>query len=230
MAAPFSTPIEYFGRGSDTVIKLKSSSEGGTSQNKEAVDARGDVIARAVYGAIVKPSGDYEVQLAGNFVGVLGAVNTVDSVVICVTGVNVVLKSGTPPAVKIMGESLQAGATVSSTITLPTIALTTLHKAVDPLSGITLSGTGCELHEVEIDATCTLSRATVAGETIAHDIMGGKLTIKYKIAQSGETKPTATAGTGFTITEPLTCSNPDEDYPTWTVAVMQNTLASVEPA
>lgn len=230
MAAPFSTPVEYFGRGADAVIKLKSSSEGGTSQNKEAVDDRGDVIARDVYGSIIKPTGDYEVKAAGNFIGVLGAVNTVDSVVICVTGANVVLKSGTPPAVKLSGESLQAGATVSSTITLPTIALTTLHKATDPLSGITLSGAGCELNEVEIDATCTLSRSTIAGETISHDIMGGKLTIKYKIAQSGATKPTAPAGTGFTITEPLTVVNADEEYPTWTVAVMQDTLASVEPA
>lgn len=229
MSTPFSTPVEYFGRASDTVIALKGSSEGKSAKIKEAPGAHGDFVARSVYGEVIAPSGDYEVKASGDLVVVLGAVNTVDSKVICVSGLNVVLKAGEPPAVKLNGESLQTGATASSTITIPTIALSTLEKATDPLAGITLSGDGCELNEVDISATCKIGRATVAGETVAHDVTGGKLTIKYTIVQSGSVAPTAPAGTGFTITSPLTVVNPDEDYPTWTVEVTQDTLASVEP-
>lgn len=229
MAAPFSTPIEYFGRGSDAVIQLKSSEEGKTLSTKEAVDERGDVIARSVYGERATPSGEYEVKASGDLDIVLGAVNTVSSVVYCVTGASITLSAGKPPTVKINGEALQNGATVSSTITIPTIAMTTRHKAADPLSGISLTGSGCEINECTIDATCNFSPATVAGVIISHDVSGGKVVCKYKITQSTATPPTVSAGAGFAITAPLTCSNPDEDYPTWTVEVTDD-LASVEPA
>lgn len=61
-----------------------------------------------------------------------------------------------------------------------------------------------------------MSRATKNGETISFDVTDGKLEVQITILQTGNTKPTVTAGTDWTKTAPETCSNPDADYPTWT--------------
>lgn len=43
----------------------------------------------------------------------------------------------------------------------------------------------------------------------------GKLEVQVTIIQTGNTSPTVTAGTNWTITAPLNCSNPDADYPSY---------------
>jgi hypothetical protein len=223
----FHTPIDYFTLGS-TPLALKSSKEGKTCENKEAPDERGDVVARTVYGTISKPSCNFEVIAAGDLSLVLGAVTTVDAVVYALTGATITTKFGEPCTVSASGESLQTGATVSSTITVGAAALLTLHKAAVLFTAFTLGGAGCELHECSAEITSKLSRATVSGETVAHDISGGKIVVKATIGQTETTPPTVTAGEGFEITSPLTCDNPDEDYPTWTVELTKD-LESDEP-
>lgn len=229
MSTAFHTPVDYFGKA-DAVIGLKSSAENKTAQTKEAPGASGDIAAREVFGIRSTPSVDYAVLTAGNLIGILGSVNTKDSVVYCATGMNVVLSAGKAPAVKFTGESLQTGATVSRTITLPTIALDLLYKAADPLAALTLTGAGCALNEVTIDASCTLARETVSGETVSHNVSGGKVVCKFTINQTvAATKPSIAAATGWDITGPLTCSNPDDDFPVWTCELTKS-VAGADPA
>jgi hypothetical protein len=223
----FGTPVDYFGLDG-TPLKLKSSKEGKSAEMKEPPNARGDTIARTVFGEVSKPSCDFEVIASDDLELVLGTVHTVDSVVYILSGATITTKFGEPCAVAVSGESLQAGATVSSTITVGAIALSMLHKAVALGTAFTLGGVGVELHECSAEITSKPSRATVNGETVSHDIAGGKIVIKATICQTESTKPTITAGEGFEITAPLTCDNPDADYPTWTVELTKD-LASVEP-
>ena len=79
-----------------------------------------------------------------------------------------------------------------------------------------MGGTGCYLQSANYTAGGTISRATKDGETVAFDVVDGKLEVQLTIQQTGSTKPTVTAGSDWTITAPLTCSNPDADYPSWT--------------
>lgn len=79
-----------------------------------------------------------------------------------------------------------------------------------------MGGTGCYLQQANYTAGGTISRATKNGETISFDVVDGKLEVQVTILQTGATAPTITAGTNWTVTAPLTSSNPDADYPTWT--------------
>lgn len=47
-------------------------------------------------------------------------------------------------------------------------------------------------------------------------MVDGQLTVNLTILQTDSTAPTVTAGQDWVITAPLTCSNPDADYPSWT--------------
>lgn len=228
MASPFCTPIDYFNHDASP-LKLKSSTEGKTAQNKEHKDARGDIIANDIYGAAAAPSCAFEVIASADLTLLLGAVNTEASVVYMLTGGSISTKFGTPCAVSLKGISLQSGATVSSTITTGAIALSKLDKAVALAGCATLSGEGCELNECSLEISAEPSLHKVAGEIVAHDIAGGKMVAKLTIIQTGSTAPTLTAGTDWEPTGPLTSDNPDEDVPTWT-AEFTKYLRSVEPA
>lgn len=90
------------------------------------------------------------------------------------------------------------------------------HHAQILWSAFTLSGEGCFLQSANYTAGGTISRATKDGETISYDVTDGQLTVDVTIIQTDDTGPTLSAGTGWEITSPLTCSNPDADYPTYT--------------
>jgi hypothetical protein len=228
MATAFGTPIDYYNLDA-TPLKLKSSNENKTSQTKEATNARGDNIARDVYGERSAPTCDFEVIAAGNISLVLGSVNTENSVVYMLTGGTITTKANTPPAVSVSGTSLQSGATVSSTVTIPDIAITKMHKAQILASAFTLGGTGCELNECTLEISSRPSFAEVNGVIVAHDIAADKMLCKAVIVQTvAGTPPTITASEGWAITKPLTTANPDADYPTWT-AELSKDLTSVEP-
>lgn len=227
MSSAFSTPIDYFNRDASP-LKLKASSQAKTKKSKEGMGVHGDIVARDVYGEVEAPSCDFEVIAAAGLTLSLGSVNTVDSVVYCLTGGQISAKAGEPHKVTLRGESLQSGATVSSTISTGAIALIKLHKAVALGACGTVGGTGCSLQECTLDITSKLSRATVAGTTVAHDISGGKMVAKLTIEQTEDTEPTFTAAEGWEITQPLSTDNPDEDYPKWTVEVTKD-LTTVDP-
>lgn len=227
MSTPISTPIDYFGLDS-TPLKLKSSTAGKTLQNKGHPDERGDIVARSVYGEAAAPTCLFEVIAAGNLTLSLGSVNTEDSVVYMLTGGSIATKFGTPCSVSLKGISLQAGATVSSTITTGAIALVTLDKAVFLMGCATMTGAGCELNECNLEISSNPSLHKVAGVIVAHDIAGGMLVAKCTILQTGAEIPVITAGSGWVLTSPLTSDNPDEDVPTWTCELTKD-LVSAEP-
>lgn len=227
--AGFSAPVEYFGQGLSTVLDLKSSEEGRDFAVKQtAADERGDIIARDLAGERISPSAEYVVKAAGNFVPVPGSVNTVDSEVIALTGVEITTTAGAAPSVKLNGESLQTGATVSSTVTIGNIALSPRHKAQILMSAFTLSGTGCKLTSCSASITAKLTRATVAGETVAHDVSGCEAVVKGTVVQTGATEPTITAGEGWDLTTPASHTNPDEGYIEWTFEATK-AFSSTEP-
>lgn len=225
-----STKIDYFDL-EDSVIAVK----GAAVRNKDyavkstAVNERGDIIARDLAGLRESPTVDYNVIAAGNIAPNLGQVNTLSDVVYCLNRVEVKTSAGSAPIVSAGGESLQDGATVSSTYDLGSIALSPRHKAQILFAAFTLSGSGCSLTECSAVASCTITRATKDGATLAHDVSGGTVVITGKVVQTGATAPTITAASGFTLTVPPTEENPDEGQTTWSFEVTKDSLLSVEP-
>ena len=65
------------------------------------------------------------------------------------------------------------------------------------------------------------------GKCVAHDISGGRITVSVTIVQVDELEsdPVVTPGDGWTMSSPLTPSNPDADYPTWTCELSKPLLS-----
>ena len=214
--AGFSVPVEYFGQNASAVLGLKSSTEGRDFAVKAtAVDARGDIIARDVCGERISPSGVYTVEAAGDLAFVLGTVNTAETMAVVLLGCEISTGAATPPEVTLSGESIQSGGTASSTITLPTITLSPRHKAQILADAFTFSGTGCDLTACNLSARANLTRATIEGKTVSHDVSGCEMVVTGTIIQTGASAPTITPGDGWTLTTPQSKDNPDEGYIEW---------------
>ena len=228
--AGFSAPVEYFGQGLSTVIGLKSSTENRDYAVKvTATDERGDIVARDLAGERISPSAVYNVIAAGELSLVLGSVNTVETMAVVLLGCEISTGAATPPEVTLSGESIQSGGAASSTITLPAIALSPRHKAQILAGAFTLTGAGCNLTSCSLSARANITRATVEGETVAHDVSGCEMVVTGTIIQIGAAAPTIEAGDGWTLTTPKSKANPDEGYIEWTFECSK-AVASAEPA
>jgi len=228
--AGFSTPVEYFGQGTSTVIGLKSSTENRDYAVKvTATDERGDIVARDLAGERISPSAVYNVKAAGDLSLVLGSVNTVDTDVVVLLGCDISTSAASAPEVTLSGESIQTGGTASSTVTLPAIALSPRHKAQILAGAFTLTGAGCNLTSCSLSARANITRATVSGDTVAHDVSGAEIVVSGTVQQTGATPPTIEAGSGWELTTPESKANPDEGYIEWTFECSK-AAASAEPA
>jgi hypothetical protein len=228
--AGFSAPVEYFGQGSSTVIGLKSSTESRDYAVKQtATDERGDIVARDLAGERISPSAVYNVIAGGDLSLVLGSVNTVDTDVVVLLGCDISTSAASAPEVTLSGESIQTGGTASSTVTLPAITLSPRHKAQILAGAFTLTGTGCKLTSCSLSVRANITRSTVAGDTVTHDVSGAEIVVSGTVQQTGATKPTIEASSGWELTKPESKDNPDEGYIEWTFEATK-AAASTEPA
>ena len=229
--AGFSAPVEYFGQELSTVIGLKSSTENRDYAVKQtATDERGDIVARDLAGERISPSAVYNVIAAGELSLVLGSVNTVGTDVVVLLGCDISTSAASAPEVTLSGESIQTGGTASSTVTLPAITLSPRHKAQILAGAFTLTGgAGCDLTACSLSARANLTRATVEGETVAHDVSGCEMVVTGTIIQTGAAAPTIEAGDGWTLTTPKSKANPDEGYIEWTFECSKG-VAGADPA
>ena len=227
--AGFSARVEYFGQGSSTVIGLKSSTENRDYAVKQtATDERGDIVARDLAGERISPSGVYNVIAGGDLSLVLGSVNTVDTDVVVLLGCDISTSAASAPEVTLSGESIQTGGTESSTVTLPPMTLSPRHKAQILAGAFTLAGNGCNLTSCSLSARANITRATVAGDTVTHDVSGTEIVVSGTVQQTGATAPTIEAEEGWTMTTPESKDNPDEGYIEWTFECSK-AAASTEP-
>lgn len=228
--AGFSAPVEYFGQGSSAVLDLKASSDGKDYAVKATgMDERGDIIARDLAGEQISPSGDYVVKAAGDLELVLGTVNTAETKAVVLLGVEISTQGASAPTVKLNGESVQDGATASSTVTLPAITLSPRHKAQLLGSAFSFTGNDCKLQTSNFSAKVNLTRATVAGETVTHDVSGCSMVATATILQKAATAPTVTPGSGWTMTTPVAKECPDEGYIMHSFEFTKD-VAGVDPA
>lgn len=212
-------------------LVVKDHSRNGSNQSVKAGNQKGDTVAYNVYGTREAPVVNYELSAdLTAFAIVLGTVNTVDSAPYLVKQIDFKTNKATPVGMSATTEKLQAGATASSTIDMGTISLTKLHKAQFIASSFTLAGTGCSLQACDISYKANATFGEVAGAIKSHDMSAGEIVQSITIQQTGATKPTVTAGTGWEILEELKESgNPESDYPTWT-CTLHKFVASTEPS
>ena len=210
-------------------LEVTEANENKSASVAEGHNEKGDVVAFEVFpnGGTMSPSNTYVLgkdltlstlpkcgaPIAGTG-GYAGKKFTMGSITISTT-------AGSPPTIQASGEEIPADTTHSDcTYTFPSTTLKLCHHAQILWEAFTYTeGTGCYLQSANYTAGGTISRATKNGETVSYDIVDGKLEVQVTILQTGNTDPSITAGSGWTITSPLTCSSPDADYPSWTATL-----------
>ena len=218
----FLAKVDKFGLASAS-LEILTSDEGRAASVAEASNADGDIIAAEVYGEIESPSCTYAVKADSTADIELGGVTTVGTGTAAkyyaLTSVTIGTSAGSPPTVSASGEEVPS-ATPSSTYTVED-GLTVSKLAIAQIYGgsFTLGGTGCHVTDCNATISCDFSAATKDGARLAWDISNGRIVVSVTINQTGSTAPTLTAGSGWEITSPLTQSNPDSNFPTWTATL-----------
>ena len=77
-------------------------------------------------------------------------------------------------------------------------------------------GTGNYLTAANYTVAGDLTTATKDGDIVSFDIANGRIEANVTIVQTGSTTPTCSAVSGWYETAPLTKTEPDAAYPTWT--------------
>ena len=230
----FISKPDYFGLATSISgsLTLKASSLNKTASVAEAKDDKGDVVAEEVFGEVSAPSVTYELKADLDLDDItLGAITTVDGTPYVLSSVSFNTAPATVPEIQCSGEQVETGATTanSTTIELPEVTLAKWHDAQILGSAFTLGGTGCYLNGCNYTVRCDVTKATVNGVIVAHDVQNGRIEVAVTIVQSSSTAPTVTAAAGWVVTAPLTTDNPDEDYPSWTCTVTKY-LESAHPS
>lgn len=214
----FLSKTDYFSLAGSTLVCV-SNSDGKTASVAEAKDQDGTIIASTVYGQTAAPSNSYVVK--GTVTStttpiVLGGVTAVDGTSYVLGSFSINTSAGSPATVEASGEQVETSATTNCSYTVPTYSLAATHHAQILFGAFTLAGTGCYLQSANYTASVAITKATKEGECLAHDVSEGKIEAQITVNQTGTTAPTVTAGSGWTVTAPLACTNPDADYPSWT--------------
>lgn len=214
----FIDKVDYFGLSSTTFL-CKSSNDGASSSNAEAVGPDGSIVANTVYGEMKNPSCDYEQTAEWSPTIKLGAVHAVDGESFVLTSVTFSTQGGAAHTVSASGSQVEDNASVTCTYTIPSFTLPMTHHVEKMWNAWTLTGAGCYEQTAAYTISCTPSFGEKDGDRLSHDIGQGKIEIALTIIQTDTTEPSLSAATGWEITTPLSCSNPDANYPTWTATL-----------
>lgn len=193
----------------------------------------GSFIATEVYGEDAAPTNTYKLKAdidadAGDLV--LNSVTTIDGKKYALEQVTISTSGGAAPAITATCRRVEAGATDAANCLyeIPAFVLKRIQHAQDIFSALTLTGSGSVFTQLDATIGCTVNPESANGILIASDANSGAITITGTILQSGTTAPTLSAGTGWTITQTPACSNPENQYKSYSFEV-QKILAKTAP-
>lgn len=212
---------DYYGLMTlDANLVLVSTTENKSASNVEAQGEDGFVVANEMFGVRAAPTCEYilkhDVSMGTIKMGAIKSITDMGNFVL--TGFEVNTQAGSAPTVSASGSQVEADATPTCYAMLPAITIGALHHA-QTFGAFTVSGAGAHLTQSTFSAQCTLSTAEKDGTILAHDIVGGTMTITGTIQVSDPSYPVptlTTLGTGWQITSPITETNPDSNFPTYT--------------
>ena len=235
------------GQSANHSLPVKSANEGRQSQYLEKHGRLGDYKATKVFGNRASPSNSYtvagEVTITGK---ALGTVNTVDTKKYALESVKWSTGADAEPTFEASAQQVADGASTRNTFVIPEFKISPDHVAQIPefkwdsdgefVPAFTLpEGTtqspknvGVELTQTSGEITCSVKTNDKNGDPKAHDVTNAHIVINVTIGQYGTDKPELTPGTGWDVSAPLTCEDPDSDMPTWTATLthpLEKTMA-----
>lgn len=232
----FQTKTDPWGiSGAGKFLTLVSVTDNKSSSVAEARNEKGDVVATTIYGIQYAPSYEYKVSGSGDLaIPKFGAPVTAS------------MADGTSVKLFMTNWALNTGAGSETTFSITAGSIPSTVTAICPyqidcgeveigpcqhakllFSCATLSGAGCYLQTANYAGSCTLGRPTKDGDAIAAGVTDGRITAALTILQTGTAAPTlGSLGTGWEITSPLTCTNPDAANATWTTTLTKYLAAA----
>lgn len=211
---------DYCGLAVTGKLICRKADENRSGSYLEKTGEHGDIVATKAYGtANASPSNEYAIAADVTLAPVLGAVTAVDGKKYMLQSVSVSTGSATEPTLSATAVQVEDGAATGNKFAAPSTALSPDDVAQFLFGGFTLSGTGCELTQCNAEISCTVGLTTVNGDPVASDPHTAHVTLSVTVIQTGETAPTVTPASGWDLSAPLTCSDPDADLPTWTCSV-----------
>lgn len=224
---------DYCGLAVEGKIICKASTANTTGQYLEKLGAHGDFAATKPFGVVSSPSNDYTIEADHVLSGVkLGQIKTVDGKKYALASIHYETAAGAEPVLNASAVQVEDGATTEAmnTYALPDIQLATDEIAVIIAGAATLEGSGCELVRAAADFACTVSPHNVNGYPVASDVKEGRITVQLTIGQYGNVVPTVAAAQGWDVSAPLTCADPDSDFPEWTCTLSKPLVKTVVSA
>lgn len=214
---------DYCGLAVNGKVVIKSSNMNRSGQYLEKAGKSGAICATKPYGTLDAPSCDYAVKGAHSFEAgdiKLGAVTTVDSKRYALQSVHYACGADMEPEFSGTAQEIEAQTDGKQrTFDVPAFDVSPDECAEMVMSAATVGGVGCELTKVTMDASANVKPHTVNGVPVASDCTMGHVTVQVEILQTGGAKPTLEAETDWDISSPLTCSDPDSDFPVWTATL-----------
>lgn len=219
--------VDYFGLAS------AGFSVSDTAENRQpgyVAEARGPdnfLVAVDSGEETVAPSVDYVVTGTASLASVvLGSVTTILTKPVALGGITITTQAGQPPKMTATGKEIESGGSAHCTATLEGISLSPLYHAQD--FGLFTVSNG-QLQQSTLEVSGDIATASVDGVVKSSDLVGAAITVSGTIVgvdDSGAIKtPTVTLKTpggnvlAGVLTQPLTETNPNGDYPTYTFTV-----------
>jgi hypothetical protein len=214
---------DYCGLAVANKVVIKSSTMNRSGQYLEKTGASGAIVATKPYGTLDAPSCEYAIKAANSFAAgaiKLGAVTTVDNKRYALQSVHYECGAAQEPVFSGTAQEIEATTDgTQRTFDVPAFDISPDEIAAIIMSAATLGGAGCELTKATMDASATVNNHTVNGVPVASGVSQGKVTVALEILQTSTTAPTVTAASGWDVSSPLSCNDPDSDLPTWTVTL-----------
>lgn len=226
----FKTKQDYYDLSDKSGLVLVSTTENKSESVAEAQGENGFVVATQTYGVRSAPACDYVITSDVNLSGiVLGSINKISSDNFCLGEITVTTAAGSVPTLAASGSQVESGtAHGGCTCTMPTVNVSRLHHAQNFGAFGLQAGFGAHLTQCTFTAQCTVSTADKDGTPLAHDIVDGRCTVTGTIqcSTSPYTLPVITPETGWELTSPLSETNPDGDFPTYTFTLTRYLTAN----
>lgn len=216
--------VDYFGLAS------AGFSVSDTAENRQpgyVAEARGPdnfLVAVDSGAETVAPQVDYVVTSSASLANVvLGSVTTILTKPVALGSVSVSTQAGQPPKLTATGKEIESGGTAHCTATISGVSLSSLYHAQD-FGLFTVSGG--QLQSSTLDVSGDIATAAVDGVVKSSDLVGAAITVSGTIVGVDDTgkvsTPTVTLKTpggnvlAGVLTQPLTETNPNGEFPTYT--------------
>lgn len=218
----FMSKTDYYNLTGDALVCI-TSGDGRSASLAQAKGANGEIVASQVYGETESPSCEYRLRAPlvtqkteeSDTRIKLGKVVTLEDKKYVLGNFSISTAAGSAATVSASGEQVADDAEQGLTFALPPFSLPVSQHAQILFQAFSVDGSGCHLLSANYTGSVSITKATKDGVCLSHDVSEGKIEAAVTVTQTGTEKPILTPGTGWSVTSPLACSNPDSDYPTW---------------